>query len=297
MPIEDFIITVFCLVVENFDRIFKEQNFRLRGFRPKLTDVEVITMEIVGEFLGLDTDKGIWCYFKTHWQPWFPALFSRSNFARQASNLWRAKQMIQKEIAHKLNAENDSLHMADGFPLPVCKFKRAYFSRIFKGFAGYGYCASKAETYYGFKGNLAINSVGVISNITFTSANIDERESLWEIVENIKGLLFADKGLIGTDFQQQLYVETGVNLQTPMRKNMIDPRGKDANLWLVSTRRLVETVIGQLTERFNIEKNWARDLWHFTNRISRKVLSHTVAVFVNKMIGNQPLQFDLLVAP
>jgi hypothetical protein len=63
---------------------------------------------------------------------------------------------------------------------------------------------------------------------------------------------------------------------------------------LVSTRRLVETVIGQLTVRFNIEKVRARKLWTFTNRIARKVLSPTVCVFINKLLGNQPLQFDLL---
>ncbi len=106
--------------------------------------------------------------------------------------------------------------------------------------------------------------------------------------------MFADKGLIGADFQQQLKVEASINLQTPMRNNMDDPRGKDANSWLISTRRLVETVIGQLSERFHIEKNWARDLWHFTNRITRKILSHTMAIFINKMMGNQPLQFDSL---
>jgi hypothetical protein len=295
MSLENFIITVFCLVVENVDQILTEQKLRLRGFAPKLTDAEVISMEIIGEFLGIDTDKGIWLYFKTHWQDWFPALGSRSSFVRQASNLWQLKQKLQSITAKQLNAENDSLHMADGFPLPVCKFKRAHFSRIFEGFAAYGYCASKAETYYGFKGNVAINSAGVISNITVAPANIDERESLWEIVGNIKGLLFADKGLIGADFQKQLQAETGVNLQTPMRNNMDDPRGKDANSWLISTRRLVETVIGQLSERFNIEKNWARDLWHFTNRIFRKILSHTMAIFINKMMGNQPLQFDNLV--
>lgn len=112
---------------------------------------------------------------------------------------------------------------------------------------------------------------------------------------NIKGLLLADKGLIGADFQEQLRREAQINLQTPKRNNMDDPRGKDVSSWLVSTRRLVETVIGQLTDRFNIEKNKARDLWHFTNRIARKVLSHSTAIFINTMLGNQPLQFDNLV--
>jgi hypothetical protein len=37
---------------------------------------------------------------------------------------------------------------------------------------------------------------------------------------------------------------------------------------LMKARRLVETVIGQLTERFHIEKVRARDTWHLTNRFT-----------------------------
>jgi hypothetical protein len=39
---------------------------------------------------------------------------------------------------------------------------------------------------------------------------------------------------------------------------------------------LVETVIGQLTERFHIERIRARNLWHLANRVIRKLLAHTV---------------------
>jgi hypothetical protein len=63
---------------------------------------------------------------------------------------------------------------------------------------------------------------------------------------------------------------------------------------LFSGRRLVETVIGQLSQQFHIEKVRARDLWHLTNRIGRKVLAHTVGMMVNKILGNPPLQFECL---
>ena len=66
--------------------------------------------------------------------------------------------------------------------------------------------------------------------------------------------------MIGQDYQGKFRWETGANLQTPTRGNMSDGRGKDANRWIVSTHRLVETVIGQLTERSNIEKVHARAL-------------------------------------
>lgn len=60
MPLEDFIINVYCLVDEMLSTLLQGQRMRQRGFPPKLSDVEVIIMDIVGEFLGYDIDKGIW---------------------------------------------------------------------------------------------------------------------------------------------------------------------------------------------------------------------------------------------
>ena len=91
MPLEEFIIWVYCWVDENYIEILGETSIRKRGFEPALSDIEVITMEIAGEFISFDTDKGIWEYFKTHWQSWFPKLSSRSSFAKQAVNLWHVK--------------------------------------------------------------------------------------------------------------------------------------------------------------------------------------------------------------
>ena len=296
MSIEEFIIAVYCLVDGSLKKIVAGQNLRQRGFAPALSDSEMLTMEIVAEFQGIDTDKGAWEYFTRHWKPWFPKLGSRANFAKHAANLWHVKQELYKALGRQLGSHADRLHLCDGFPMKVCQFKRAYFSEIFRGEASYGYCASKAETYYGFKGNVILNSEGVISGCTVTAANIDERESLWDIVEGIEGLLIADKGLIGADYRETLQQSTGINLQTAVRSNMEEKRSHTCIKWLVSTRRLAETVIGQLTERFNIEKVRARKLLSLTNRIARKILAHTVCVALNKQIGNPPLQFDLLVA-
>lgn len=296
MSLEDFIITVYCLIEDGLKKFSEIGKLRQRGFSPSLSDGEVITIEIVAEFLGIDTDKGAWEYIRDHWLEWFPMLGSRANFAKHATHLWQAKQWLQKKLAQQLGAFADELHLADGFPMPVCQFKRAHFSRVFKGVATYGYCASKGEKYYGFKGNLLINSEGVISDITVTAANVDERDSLWDIVDEIKGMVIADKGLIGAEYQTELRQFTGINLQTAVRSNMKETRSKTFVNWLVSTRRLIETVIGQLTERFNIEKVRARKIWCLTNRIARKILSHTVSVLINKQIGNPPLQLELLLA-
>ena len=108
------------------DDFLKEINqgrpIRKRGFAPSLTDSEVITMEIVGEFRGLDTDRDIWKYFRDHWLKLFPHLKCRSTFVRQAANLWGYKQILQQRLASSLGAFRDNIHLIDGMPIPKMLF-------------------------------------------------------------------------------------------------------------------------------------------------------------------------------
>src|SRR5882757_8185034 len=119
MSIDIFIITVFCLIDDELKKLLKGKKLRQRGTSPGLEDSEVITMEIVGEFLGQDCDKAIWEYFKGHWLDFFPKIPDRSNFVRQAANLHVIKHMLQESLATSLHAFEDPLHMIDGLPIPV----------------------------------------------------------------------------------------------------------------------------------------------------------------------------------
>lgn len=293
MSVEDFIIYVYCCV-DDIYQILVNQPLRSRGFMPKLSDVEVITMEIVGEFMGKDHDQGIWRYFRNHWHAWFPRLGSRANFAKQSANLWAMKKRIQDYLAWKTGALEDSVHLVDGFPMPICNYSRASGSRCFKGDADFGYCAAKDEKYYGFEGHIVVSYEGIICGYALAAANVDERDVLPQMVEGLQGLLIGDKGYIRPELKQQL-TQQSLDLQTPLRKNMQDQRPKTFVRQLMSARRLVETVIGQLSERLHIEKVRARDSWHLANRFIRKVLAHTMGCYLGKLLGNPTLIFESLV--
>jgi hypothetical protein len=293
MPVEDFIIYVYCCVVDIYNQIVQEP-LRTRGFPPKLTDSEVITMEIVGEFMGKDQDKNLWRYFRNHWHSWFPNLGSRANFAKQSANLYLVKEQILKHLIEKMGASNDHIHIVDGFPMPICKITRAARSHCFRGEAGYGYCAAKDEKYYGFEGHVIINYEGAICGYTFAAANIDERDVLQDMTEGLSGFLLGDKGYIRPILKEEL-IKQELDLETPLRKNMKDTRPKAFVKELMSVRRRVETVIGQLAERLHMERIRVRDKWHLSNRFIRKLLAHTVGVFLNLCIGNDPLHFESLV--
>ena len=291
MSIEDFIINVYCMLDDNYKKIVTKK-LRAKGPEPKLSDAEVITIELVGEFLGLNDDKKIWEYFKHHWNKWFPNLGSSKTFVTQASNLNIVKNIMQECIAKKLGAFDDDIHLFDGFPMPVCHYKRASKTKLFKSEVEFGYCAAKDEKYYGFKGHLLISMDGIPTAYTFASAEIDERVFIPELVDKIRGLVIADKGLIDFKLQENLRKQC-IDLQTPLRTNMKDSRSKDFVKNIVSTRRLIETVISQLTDRFKIAKIKAKKLWHFSRKVTRKILAHTVAYAINMKINPlAPLQFD-----
>lgn len=295
MPLDEFIIAVFCCIESLLPEVLRAYPGRQRGFAPRLSDSEVLTMETVGEFLGIDAEKHLWQYFRRHWLPWFPRLGSRSSFVRQAANLWCIKQILQEHLASSLGAYGAPVHIIDGFPLPVCHLARATRCRTFRDVSAKGYCATKDEYYWGLHGSLIISASGVITGKTATAAPLDEREALFDVLPGIQGLLIGDKGYISRPLQKELLLYHQVDLETPLRRNMLDSRPSDFVTSLVKVRRMVETVIGQLTEQFHIAKVRARDLWHLTSRINRKILAHTMGIYLNNLLGRAPLQFDGLI--
>jgi len=90
MDITTFMIAVYCLI----DDTIAGTRLRKRGPQPTLRDSEVLTIEVVGEFLGLDTESTIFTHFCRYYSDWFPGLrqITRTTFTRQAANLWRVKQ-------------------------------------------------------------------------------------------------------------------------------------------------------------------------------------------------------------
>jgi len=248
---------------------------------------------VVGEFLGMHADKTIWRYFKNHYQHWFPGLRDRTRFVRQCADLLPVKQALLGDLFAAPRA--DSLHMQDGVPIPVVHYARSRRDRCFRGEASYGYCASKDTHYYGFLGHVQIDAQGNLSGFMLTPANGSEREALQSMTDGICGLMLGDKGFISEPLKAALAVQ-GIDVQTPLRDNMNDPRNPEFVQWIVSTRRLVETVIGQLTERLKINAIRVKDFWHLQSRIARKLLAHAIATRIAKSLGLRPTQLEEIIA-
>src|SRR5689334_12098612 len=122
MDLDDFIIAVFCLIDEAIPAVLEGHRLRERGPAPTLADSEVVTMEIVGEYLGLERETALFAYFRHHYPHFFPAVrqIHRTTFTRQAANLWRLKERLWQQVAAQIpHAEQFAL--VDSFALPVCQ--------------------------------------------------------------------------------------------------------------------------------------------------------------------------------
>jgi hypothetical protein len=220
MDRDTFIITVYCLVVEHYAVVAALFTLRRGGFQPALTDEEVITMEICGEFFKLHKERDLFAYFHQHYRHFFPNLTDRSRFVRQAADLWQVKAAIQKRLVEVSQQAQAPIQPIDTLPLPVCTYTRAQRDKCFKFRADYGYCAAKQLHYYGFKLGLRVSLAGMITHYPLLSARPHDVNHTEALVEGFHGLVPADKGFIDPYRQSLLKQRYGIILVAAVRANM-----------------------------------------------------------------------------
>jgi hypothetical protein len=243
--------------------------------------------------LGLDEDTELFEYFRRHYAHFFPNLrrVHRTTFARQAANLWKAKERLWQELLAEI-PHDPGFALADSFPLPACLFARAYRCRRFKGEAAFGKDTLLKQTFYGFRVHARVCWPGVITRFSVAPANAHELSVLPELTQRTSGLLVGDRNYWSPKTKEQL-ARTGVELLAPYSSKKRDPHPERSAL-LSRFRYRIDTVFSQLVGRYSIKRVWARDLWHLESRLVRKVHSHTVAFLHNHRMGNQPLQLSKL---
>jgi hypothetical protein len=302
MTVTDYLLHVFYLI----DTELKALNLprlRQRGPEPALADSEVVTMELAGEFFGIDTDAGIWRHFRRYHRAEFPRLgdVDRSTFARQAAALWHVKQLLHGRVLGLLPladpADGQRWWVIDSFPLRVCRLGRAPRCKAFRGLADYGHDPTMPRNlYYGLRVHLRAGDRGPVAQLELTRAGeADVNAAVALSPGDPREPCLADRNYWHRNAQRCWeWSRAAMTVWAVFKKPSTDP-DPPRSAMLTRLRQTVETVIGQLATRFHAERTWARDLWHLTSRLARKVLSHAVAVLLNGRAGNEPLQLHRLI--
>jgi Transposase DDE domain len=308
VDLSTFIVAVF----DTCEDFFKERGpIRQRGPAPKLSDSEVVTMEIVGEFLGIDTEKGIYTYFGRHYPHYFPMIrrVHRTTFTRQAANLWVIKEHLwQHLLEHEEELgmlgggggggeEGPPLMVIDSLPIPVCNKSRSYRCKSMRDLADRGRDTNLGK-FLGMRAHVVIRWPGVIVRANVCAANVHDLRQAERLLAGMgDGWVLADRNYWSETVAEQLSEHDGGPTllarfkrkgKTELERGLVWPR------WLSAKRQKIETVFSQLVERYRLKVVWARDSWHFSSRFVRKILSHTMAVMFCCREGVSPTRFSEL---
>jgi hypothetical protein len=297
MSLDDFIITCFCLIDDALPVITGGKRLRQAGPQPKVSDSEVITIEVVGSYLGLTQDKALYEYFRRHYSHFFPALaqIDRTTFVRQATNLWALKERLWMWVRDEQLRYDPETAIVDSFALPICHFARAKRSRLFRGEAAYGWDHTHKQAFYGFRVHARVALPGVMTRVCLTAGNTAEGEVVLDLTEGTYGLLLGDRNYWLPDLKMVLR-GLGIRLQTPFKKASSPLARLYHSRVLTRVRYRIETVFSQFIGRIGVRHVWARDTWHLRNRLLRGMLMHTLCILFNQFEGHDPLQLAALVA-
>jgi hypothetical protein len=238
---------------------------RLRPRGPRATaptDAGVITAALVGEFWGLDADRTLVRRVRDYHRDESPAppAVHRTTFARRAANPRAVKPELHRRPAARL-AAGDPAGLIDGLPPEVGRFARAASRERFTGPAEYGDDRAEERASYGFRPHPRASRAGVIEGFGPAPARAAELAA------------------------------RGVRFPAPFQRKS---RGPDPERSARSSaiRYRPEAVDGRLAGRSRVKRVWARDLWHPTHRVTRRVLRRTAVAWLGVRAGLSPPTFD-----
>jgi hypothetical protein len=152
------------------------------------------------------------------------------------------------------------ISFVDSTPLAVCHNRRIQQHRVFAGLAERG--KNSVDWFYGFKLHLVVNDRGDLLACQITPGNVDDRKPLPHLARRLFGKLFGDKGYLSQRLFETLFTQ-GVELLTPLKKNMKNRLVPLSDKWLLRHRAIIETINDQLKNISQIEHSRHRSPANF----------------------------------
>ena len=188
-------------------------------------------------------------YVCKHLRHLFPKVVSYNRFVELEREVAIPLALFIKRV---LLGKCTGISFVDSTPIRVCHNQRIHIHRTFKGIAQRGKCSM--GWFFGFKLHLICNEKGELLNFMITPGDIDDREPLKynAFVEFLYGKLVGDKGYIGKELFQRLFVN-GIQLITKLKSNMKGALMSVSDKLLLRKRAIIETVNDELKNIAQIE--------------------------------------------
>ena len=125
--------------------------------------------------------------------------------------------MLPGSIRH-----DPALTIVDSFPLPVCRFARAYRCQRFRGEAAFGWDYVARQTFYGFRVHMRLSWPGLITGFSIAPANAHHLAVAPELAEGTQGGLLGDRNYWSPPLAEELSGQ-GLTLLAPFKSKKKDP--------------------------------------------------------------------------
>jgi hypothetical protein len=162
--------------------------------------------------------------------------------------------------------------LVDSTRLSVCHHRRIGQHHVFSGLAQRG--KNSVGWFYGFKVHLVVNDRGELLACQITPGNVDDRKPLPQMVQGLFGKLLGDKGYLSQRLFAVLFAQ-GIELLTPLKKNMKNRLITLSDKWLLRQRAIVETINDQLKNISPIEHSRHRSPANFLVKVVCGLLAYT----------------------
>lgn len=267
-------------ILETLQSVESKMNFLNQIRKPKLSEIELIAVDLTSEFLGIDSERDL---FRK-----LPACLlskvERSVYNRRKRRLFYHRNLLRKKLACNIGFHD--YYIVDSMPLEVCKLSRSSRSSIckeeYETAPDKGYCASQKNNYYGYKLHAVCTVEGVFTDFDLSQASIHDIHYLKDIKSLYQSCtILGDKGYLNIDYQRCLFDSKQIKLEVPMRRNQKNYKAQ-AYIFRKSRKR-IETLFSQLCDQFMIRRNYAKSFDGFKNRILSKIMALTVIQLINKL--------------
>ncbi|WPC12948.1 IS982 family transposase [Riemerella anatipestifer] len=248
---------------------------------PKMSDLEVISLNITAEYLSIDSELQLFRKLPNS----LINKIERSVYNKRKRRLSLQTEQIRQRISMEFN-EFEDIFIVDSMPMKVCENARSTRSKICKeqsySSPTYGYCASQKLYFYGYKLHAVCSLNGVIKNFDISPASVHDIHYLKDIGEQMRNCtLIGDRGYLSAKVQIDLFNYANIKLDTPMRSNQKDYIPQFS--LYKKKRKRIETFFSQLCDQFMIKRNYAKTFEGFKTRIISKITAATVIQYINSL--------------
>ena len=271
------------LILKELIKISKVENFYFKPRKPKLSDLELISLIILAEFKSIDSEYQLFREIKDFD---IASKIERSVYNRRKRKLFPFIEEIRLKMVEKFN-EFENYFIVDSMPLEVCKLARSSRSKICKevdyAIPNKGFCASQNLHFYGYKLHAVCSISGIFQSFDLSPASVHDIHYLQDIKGQLSDcVLLGDKGYLSQTIQLDMFNEVNIQLETPKRKNQKDY--KPQFYPFKKYRKRIETLFSQLCDQFMIRRNYAKSFQGFKTRILAKITTLTTIQYLNKFV-------------